>query len=36
MIKPKSVVSNSKKNFEIKKVRIKVAISDDKLEINNK
>ncbi|CAD8047914.1 unnamed protein product [Paramecium primaurelia] len=36
IIKPKSVARNSKKNFEIKKVRIKVAISDDKLEINNK
>ncbi|CAD8056470.1 unnamed protein product [Paramecium sonneborni] len=36
LIKPKSVTRSSKKNFEIKKVRIKVAISDDKLEINNK
>lgn len=35
-IKPKSVVRASKKNFEIKKVRIKVAISEDKLDISVK
>ncbi|CAD8133053.1 unnamed protein product [Paramecium octaurelia] len=36
VIKPKSIARGFVKNFEIKKVRVKVAITEEKLEINLK
>ncbi|CAD8139741.1 unnamed protein product [Paramecium pentaurelia] len=36
VIKPKSIARGSTKNFEIKKVRIKMAITEERLEINLK